>query len=197
MIALQVADAVHDRRLWQRRQTSRCLCEDRWSGSLRSVNKKDKAYGNKKEHAVRQGALLCLEGLTLNLGRLFDPYVVSSLPLLLQAFADPNPQVQLASQSAAKALAMRQTSSHSRPLQGEIRRSALLRTVCLGVSSLSLSLQTVDDGGRPPPARCLMSQMLDRARIARAQLRTMFCVVRLRCWGGYDGVACFSGSDVG
>ncbi|CAK9099082.1 Protein ILITYHIA [Durusdinium trenchii] len=39
---------------------------------------------DKKSAAVREGALLCLEGLTMMLGRLFEPYVVSSLPLLLQ-----------------------------------------------------------------------------------------------------------------
>jgi len=62
------------------------------------------AAENKKEHAVREGALLCLEGLTLSLGRLFDPYVVSSLPLLLQAFADPQQSVRNASQSAASTM---------------------------------------------------------------------------------------------
>lgn len=62
------------------------------------------ATENKKDHGQRQGALMCLEGLTLSLGRLFDPYVVSSLPLLLQASSDPNRGVQSASQSAAKAM---------------------------------------------------------------------------------------------
>ncbi|CAK9009849.1 unnamed protein product, partial [Durusdinium trenchii] len=42
------------------------------------------AAEDKKSAAVREGALLCLEGLTMMLGRLFEPYVVSSLPLLLQ-----------------------------------------------------------------------------------------------------------------
>eukprot|EP00928_Gymnodinium_smaydae_P040622 TRINITY_DN27536_c0_g1_i1.p1 TRINITY_DN27536_c0_g1~~TRINITY_DN27536_c0_g1_i1.p1 ORF type:complete len:2758 (+),score=657.28 TRINITY_DN27536_c0_g1_i1:496-8274(+) len=64
----------------------------------------EEAAENKKDATVRQGALLCLEGLTLNLGRLFDPYVVSSLPLLLQAFSDSSQNVRNASQSAAKAM---------------------------------------------------------------------------------------------
>lgn len=59
------------------------------------------AAEDKKESKVRQGALLCLEGLTLSLGRLFDPYVVSSLPLLLQAFSDGNADVRTASKNAS------------------------------------------------------------------------------------------------
>ncbi|CAJ1403962.1 unnamed protein product [Effrenium voratum] len=62
------------------------------------------AAEDKKSAAVREGALLCLEGLTLNLGRLFDPYVVQSLPLLLQAFSDSQRGVQKASQVAAGAM---------------------------------------------------------------------------------------------
>lgn len=59
---------------------------------------------DKKSAAVREGALLCLEGLTMNLGRLFEPYVVSSLPLLLQAFSDSQQSVRNASQVAAGAM---------------------------------------------------------------------------------------------
>uniref|UniRef100_A0A7S4VLQ0 TOG domain-containing protein n=1 Tax=Alexandrium monilatum TaxID=311494 RepID=A0A7S4VLQ0_9DINO len=62
------------------------------------------AAEDKKEAKVREGALLCLEGLTLSLGRLFDPYVVSSLPLLLQAFSDPQAGVREASKSASGAM---------------------------------------------------------------------------------------------
>eukprot|EP00913_Durusdinium_trenchii_P023192 g21771.t1 len=59
---------------------------------------------DKKSAAVREGALLCLEGLTMMLGRLFEPYVVSSLPLLLQAFSDSQQSVRNASQVAAGAM---------------------------------------------------------------------------------------------
>eukprot|EP00927_Polykrikos_kofoidii_P038654 TRINITY_DN33056_c0_g1_i1.p1 TRINITY_DN33056_c0_g1~~TRINITY_DN33056_c0_g1_i1.p1 ORF type:complete len:2747 (+),score=558.46 TRINITY_DN33056_c0_g1_i1:885-8243(+) len=64
----------------------------------------EEAAEDKKDAHVRQGALLCLEGLTLNLGRLFDPYVVSSLPLLLRAFSDSSQNVRVASQSAARVM---------------------------------------------------------------------------------------------
>lgn len=62
------------------------------------------AAEDKKSAAIREGALLCLEGLTINLGRLFEPYVVSSLPLLLQAFSDSQQTVRNASQVAAGAM---------------------------------------------------------------------------------------------
>ena len=41
---------------------------------------------NKKDNVMRQGALWGLELLCLNLGRLFEPYVIHILPLLLQCF---------------------------------------------------------------------------------------------------------------
>eukprot|EP00931_Biecheleriopsis_adriatica_P116933 TRINITY_DN9250_c0_g1_i1.p1 TRINITY_DN9250_c0_g1~~TRINITY_DN9250_c0_g1_i1.p1 ORF type:complete len:2761 (+),score=816.01 TRINITY_DN9250_c0_g1_i1:930-8285(+) len=68
------------------------------------LKKIEAAAEDKKSAHVREGALLCLEGLTLNLGRLFDPYVVSSLPLLLQAFSDSQQGVRNASLVAAGAM---------------------------------------------------------------------------------------------
>eukprot|EP00930_Biecheleria_cincta_P034269 TRINITY_DN23698_c0_g1_i1.p1 TRINITY_DN23698_c0_g1~~TRINITY_DN23698_c0_g1_i1.p1 ORF type:complete len:2738 (+),score=614.06 TRINITY_DN23698_c0_g1_i1:451-8214(+) len=65
------------------------------------LKKIEAAAEDKKSAAVREGSLLCLEGLALNLGRLFDPYVVSSLPLLLQAFSDSQQGVRNASLRAA------------------------------------------------------------------------------------------------
>eukprot|EP00929_Paragymnodinium_shiwhaense_P086899 TRINITY_DN47277_c0_g2_i1.p1 TRINITY_DN47277_c0_g2~~TRINITY_DN47277_c0_g2_i1.p1 ORF type:complete len:2755 (+),score=912.30 TRINITY_DN47277_c0_g2_i1:113-8377(+) len=62
------------------------------------------AAEHKKDATTRQGALMCLEGLTLSLGRLFDPYVVSSLPLLLQAFSDSSKPVQGSALTAARAM---------------------------------------------------------------------------------------------
>lgn len=51
--------------------------------------------------SVKQGAIMCLEGLTRALGRLFEPYVISVLPILLKAFADSAPIVRQATHSAA------------------------------------------------------------------------------------------------
>lgn len=62
------------------------------------------ASENKKDAGVREGAFFCLEGLSINLGKLFDPYVVNSVPLLLTAFADSNKKVQQASHDAAKVM---------------------------------------------------------------------------------------------
>eukprot|EP00439_Symbiodinium_sp_Y106_P013527 s153_g1.t4 len=59
---------------------------------------------DKKSAAVREGAVLCLEGLAVNLGRLFDPYTVMSLPMLQRAFSDSQQTVRKASQVAANAM---------------------------------------------------------------------------------------------
>lgn len=48
---------------------------------------------DKKDAAGREGALQAFECLCEKLGRLFEPYVIHILPLLLQCFGDASPQV--------------------------------------------------------------------------------------------------------
>lgn len=57
---------------------------------------------NKKEPHARQGALFAFELLSLILGRLFEPYVIQILPLLLQSFGDSSIDVREACSDAAK-----------------------------------------------------------------------------------------------
>lgn len=48
---------------------------------------------NKKDAEGREGSLQAFECLCEKLGRLFEPYVIHILPLLLQCFGDSSPQV--------------------------------------------------------------------------------------------------------
>lgn len=48
---------------------------------------------NKKDADGREGSLQAFECLCEKLGRLFEPYVIHILPLLLQCFGDSSPQV--------------------------------------------------------------------------------------------------------
>lgn len=49
---------------------------------------------DKKDADGREGSLQAFECLCEKLGRLFEPYVIHILPLLLQCFGDPSPQVR-------------------------------------------------------------------------------------------------------
>lgn len=57
---------------------------------------------DKKNPNARQGALFAFELLSLILGRLFEPYVITILPMLLQSFGDPVIDVREACSDAAK-----------------------------------------------------------------------------------------------
>lgn len=73
-----------------------------------------KAYGvvDALKHAVedkasataREGALMAFECLCTKLGRLFEPYVIHILPLLLSCFGDSNAGVREATEAAANAI---------------------------------------------------------------------------------------------
>lgn len=49
---------------------------------------------DKKDPVVREGGLLAFECLSDKLGKLFEPYVIHVLPMLLNCFGDPSPKVQ-------------------------------------------------------------------------------------------------------
>ncbi|KAK1244706.1 hypothetical protein MKX07_003505 [Trichoderma sp. CBMAI-0711] len=61
------------------------------------------ALENKKDSHQREAALVAFEVLSTMLGRLFEPYVIQIVPLLLSGFGDANADVRDACLAAAKA----------------------------------------------------------------------------------------------
>lgn len=53
---------------------------------------------------AREGALFAFECLVEKLGRLFEPYVIHVLPMLLVAFGDGDPAVREATDGASRAI---------------------------------------------------------------------------------------------
>ncbi|CAG8528557.1 17533_t:CDS:10, partial [Acaulospora morrowiae] len=66
---------------------------------------------NKKDYKYRQGALFAFETLSQSLGRLFEPYVIQILPLLLTCFGDSHPDIREATSDAARVI-MSKISGH-------------------------------------------------------------------------------------
>merc|ERR1712059_85192 len=64
--------------------------------------------------AKRQGGLLCLEALAASLGRTFEPYALTSMPLLLTCCSDSAKDVQVASRAAAQTVIAQVSSSGMR-----------------------------------------------------------------------------------
>ncbi|RUS31239.1 hypothetical protein BC938DRAFT_478212 [Jimgerdemannia flammicorona] len=69
------------------------------------------ATENKKSYQYRQGALFAYETLSAALGRLFEPYVIQILPLLLVCFGDSIPDVREATSEASRVI-MSKISGH-------------------------------------------------------------------------------------
>lgn len=63
-----------------------------------------KAGVEDKSPRTREGALFGFEALCEKLGRLFEPYVIHILPLLLVCFSDPIVAVREATDNAARAI---------------------------------------------------------------------------------------------
>lgn len=157
------------------------------------LKKIEEAAENKKDSGIRQGALTCLEGLTLNLGRLFDPYVVSTLPLLLQAFSDTIAAVRDASQSAAKAM-MSQLSGPGvkqilKPLLEGIKdkqwRTKLGSIELLAAMSSCLPKQLTTCLPQVVPALCVVindqhTKVKDAARVALDKIGSIITSPELR-----------------
>ncbi|CAG8500654.1 3053_t:CDS:10 [Acaulospora colombiana] len=66
---------------------------------------------NKKDYRFRQGAMFSFETLSQSLGRLFEPYIIQILPLLLSCFGDPHPDIREATSDAARVI-MSKISGH-------------------------------------------------------------------------------------
>ncbi|KAI0366693.1 ARM repeat-containing protein [Pilatotrama ljubarskyi] len=62
------------------------------------------ATEDKKRFEPRQGAMFAFETFSSILGRLFEPYVIHILPLLLNSFGDGIPDVREATQDAARVI---------------------------------------------------------------------------------------------
>jgi len=62
------------------------------------------ATEDKRQYESRQGAMFALETLSSSLGRLFEPYAIHALPLLLSAFGDSTPDVREAATDAARVI---------------------------------------------------------------------------------------------
>ena len=63
-----------------------------------------KAAKDKASARVRQGALWAYECMSTILGRLFEPYITSIIPVLLLTFADTDTDVRKATQEAARSI---------------------------------------------------------------------------------------------
>jgi HEAT repeat protein len=62
------------------------------------------AVDNKRSYEYRQGALFAFETLSATLGRLFEPYIIQIIPLLLVCSSDANMDVREASTDAARVI---------------------------------------------------------------------------------------------
>ncbi|TFY63660.1 hypothetical protein EVJ58_g3122 [Rhodofomes roseus] len=62
------------------------------------------ATEDKKRYEARQGAMFALETLSSTLGRLFEPYIIHILPVLLSSFGDTTPDVREATHDAARVI---------------------------------------------------------------------------------------------
>jgi hypothetical protein len=62
------------------------------------------ATEDKKKFETRQGAMFAFETLSHTLKRLFEPYVLQTLPVLLSSFGDSSPEVREAAQDAARVI---------------------------------------------------------------------------------------------
>ena len=68
------------------------------------IDRLREAADDKKRFEPRQGAMFAFETFTSTLGRLFEPYVIHILPLLLASFGDGTADVREATQDTARAI---------------------------------------------------------------------------------------------
>lgn len=69
------------------------------------------AVEDSKNPKRREGALIAFECLCEKLGRLFEPYVIHILPLLLNCFGDVVVSVRQAAEDASRAIMAQLTAS--------------------------------------------------------------------------------------
>jgi hypothetical protein len=94
------------------------------------------AIEHKSDAKQREGALLAFECLSLKLGRLFEPYVILVLPLLLTCFGDVVLPVRQATEDA------------SRTIMGQLSATG---TVLVVVPMLQVACVMLRSAGRSAP----------------------------------------------
>lgn len=75
------------------------------------MEKLTRAIQNKKSPGYREGALFAFQMLTLMLGKLFEPYIITIVPNLLLCYGDASPKVRSAADETAKCI-MSRLSAH-------------------------------------------------------------------------------------
>ncbi|ORX39844.1 regulation of translational elongation-related protein [Kockovaella imperatae] len=71
------------------------------------MDKLKEAAEDKSAYQLRQGAAFAFETLSATLGKTFEPYIISIIPLMLTLFGDGNSDVREATQDAAKVIMSR------------------------------------------------------------------------------------------
>jgi hypothetical protein len=86
------------------------IVKGRGLGSLKEYELMDKlteAAEDKASYQSRQGALFAFETLSGTMGKLFEPYIISIVPLLLTLFGDSNADVREATQDSSRVIMSR------------------------------------------------------------------------------------------
>ena len=78
-----------------------CLLNIRLLRECGIMSSLQEAIEDKKNPEKREGALIAYECLSFSLGRLFEPYIIQMIPLLLSTFGDPNKDVRDATQDGS------------------------------------------------------------------------------------------------
>lgn len=118
LIDALLQDCLHADKYAERRGAAYGLAgavKGRGIGALKEfgiISRVRDAIEDKKDANARQGAVFAIETLSSTLGRIFEPYVIQVLPLLLQCFGDTVVEVRNATQDAARAI-MSKISGHA------------------------------------------------------------------------------------
>ncbi|PVV05157.1 hypothetical protein BB560_000325 [Smittium megazygosporum] len=83
------------------------IIKGRGLSALRKFNIVDKlkaAANDRKNVNARQGSLFALEMFSKSLGRIFEPYMIQILPVMLRLFSDNNSEIREATSDTAKAI---------------------------------------------------------------------------------------------
>ena len=71
------------------------------------MDKLKEAAEDKSAYQMRQGAVFAFETMSATLGKTFEPYIISIIPVLLTLFGDGNADVREATQDASRVIMSR------------------------------------------------------------------------------------------